>query len=323
MMEKFKDIESQLKEIYDEYKKISELLTYEEVLVDKKLFLSLENKKRTIQAISTEYVNYLKLIEQQEELCEVINQLTDSEKVDFVKELEGLNNHISLQQDKLIIMYKGINTQMQNIAIEIVATKEILSDELSEMLINSYYVFCLKNNLHYEKDTDKNKIVLYVSGYNAYEYFKSEIGVHKCVDLNNVGLCQVFVYNDVKNDFIEIKDEEISIIACRSSGAGGQHINTTDSAIKATHNKTGISVVCQDERSQFQNKEIAISHLKDKVVLYYEKEKKENINKQKKNELKFMKNNRYVKLYDYKQGKVYTIDNREILLKDFKEGNII
>ena len=114
-----------------------------------------------------------------------------------------------------------------------------------------------------------------VEGTNAYGYLKSENGVHRLVRVSpfdasgrrHTSFASVEVMPELDDDNnIELKPEELEITAHRSSGAGGQHINKTDSAIRITHLPTGIVVGCQTERSQLQNKETALKMLKAKLL---------------------------------------------------------
>ena len=124
-------------------------------------------------------------------------------------------------------------------------------------------------------------ITFQVNGENAYGYLKSEKGVHRLVRIspfNAAGKRQTsFVSCDVMPDIeedvdIEVKDEDIRIDTYRSSGAGGQHINKTSSAIRITHYPTGIVVQCQNERSQHMNKDKAMQMLKAKLFLLKQEE---------------------------------------------------
>ena len=125
-----------------------------------------------------------------------------------------------------------------------------------------------------------------VEGINAYGYLKSENGVHRLVRVSpfdasgrrHTSFASVEVMPEFEDDnTITLRDEDLEITAHRSSGAGGQHINKTDSAIRIVHKPTGIVVGCQTERSQLQNKETALKMLKAKLMEIKIREKLERI----------------------------------------------
>ncbi len=129
-------------------------------------------------------------------------------------------------------------------------------------------------------------VTFQINGDNAYGYLKSEKGVHRLVRISpfnaqgkrQTSFVSLDVMPDIKEDVdVEVREEDIRIDTYRSSGAGGQHINKTSSAIRITHFPTGIVVTCQNERSQFQNKDKAMQMLKAKLYILKQEENAEKL----------------------------------------------
>ena len=163
----------------------------------------------------------------------------------------------------------------------------------AEMLLRMYTRWAEKHKyrvkmLDLQDDTEAGikSATMIVEGENAYGYLKNEIGVHRLVRISpfnaqgkrQTSFAKIEVTPELEDDInIELDAEDLRIDTYRSSGAGGQHVNKTDSAIRITHLPTGIVVTCQNERSQHQNRDMAMKILKSKLMELAEKEQKENL----------------------------------------------
>ncbi|MEE0797024.1 MAG: peptide chain release factor 2 [Anaerovoracaceae bacterium] len=163
----------------------------------------------------------------------------------------------------------------------------------ASMLLRMYTRWCEKkgykvNLVDLQDDTEAGikSATLIVEGENAYGYLKNEKGVHRLVRISpfnaagkrQTSFAQLEVVPEIEEDLsVEIDPEDLRIDTYRSSGAGGQHVNKTDSAIRITHLPTNIVVTCQNERSQHQNKEMAMKILMSKLAELKEQEHKENL----------------------------------------------
>ena len=162
-----------------------------------------------------------------------------------------------------------------------------------EMLLRMYTRWAERHSFSVETldllpgdDAGVKSSTILVSGENAYGYLKSEKGVHRLVRISpfdaagrrHTSFASVEVMPEFNDDIqIDIRPEDLRVDTYRSSGAGGQHINKTDSAIRITHLPTGIVVSCQNERSQHKNRDTAMKMLKSKLMELKERENKEKI----------------------------------------------
>lgn len=130
-------------------------------------------------------------------------------------------------------------------------------------------------------------VTILIKGENAYGFMKSEKGVHRLVRISpfdssgrrHTSFASADVMPEIDDNIeIDINPADLKVATYKASGAGGQHVNKTDSAVRITHEPTGIVVACQNERSQFQNKDTAIKMLKGKLLQLKEAEQREKIN---------------------------------------------
>ncbi len=210
----------------------------------------------------------------------------------------------------------------------------------TEMLYRMYTRWALSKNYKIEvldlqplEEAGIKSVSFLIKGTNAYGYLKNEKGIHRLVRISpfdsnkrrHTSFASVEVTPEINQEInLEINDKDLKIDVYRSSGCGGQGVNTTDSAVRITHLPTGIVVTCQNERSQIQNKEQAMKVLKSKLLLLeQEKQSKElaDIKGQQKN-IEFGSQIRSYVLHPYKMIKDHRTNIETSNVDKFLDGDI-
>ncbi len=327
---------SKLKTIYDRYHELSAKLTQPEVVADSALFAKTAKEAADLEEAAQKYEEYTDMERQMNEAAAEaqgeedpeMRAMFEDEAFACKKNLEKIREEI-----KILLLPKDKNDE-RNCILEIRGGAG--GDEAALFaadLYKMYMYYCERHKLKYEvvdiNETELGgikELVLSISGKGAYKLLKFESGVHRVQRVPetesqgriHTSTVTVAVLPEAEDVDVEIRDEDIRVDVFRSSGAGGQKVNKTETAIRITHFPTGIVVSCQDERSQLKNKDKAFKVLRSRLYDYYSSKSQSEYAANRKSLVGRGDRSERIRTYNFPQGRVtdhriglslYTLDS--------------
>jgi peptide chain release factor 2 len=245
---------------------------------------SYEKILNLLHTLENELIDLKELLSLSKEEEDVLSDISEQVK-SFEKKLEDLEEESFYSGE-----YDDLNAMISINA----GAGGVDANDWAQILYRMYTRYFDDNNMDYTieelstaEEAGIKSVVITVNSFRAYATLESERGVHRLVRISpfdsnkrrHTSFAGVDVIPLIENsNEVEIKDDELRIDVYRSSGAGGQHVNTTDSAVRITHLPTGLVVACQAERSQLQNKTRALELLKTKIALKEKEDKMQELN---------------------------------------------
>lgn len=331
-----------LEKIVERYNFLTEEIAKPEVIANNNSWKKLVKEHSSLTPIVECYEQYRKVESNLSEALQLAETENDKEMLEMLREeiSSDKKRREELQEQlKVLLLPKDPNDD-KNVIVEIRAgaggeEAALFANEIRRM----YYMFAEKNHWKVEEiNVEENELgglkegSFMVVGEGAYSKFKFESGVHRVQrvpDTESQGRIHtstitVAVLPEAPDVDIEIADKDVKVDTYRSSGAGGQHVNKTESAIRLTHLPTGIVVNCQDERSQIKNREKAFAILKSKLYDYYQTQANAEYAAARRSQVGTGDRSERIRTYNFPQGRVtdHRIGLTLYSIDSFMNGNI-
>ncbi len=311
-----------LDKMLERFDKLNELVSDSEVIARMDEWKAYTKELADISETVEKYTEYKKVVKEQEDIKEMLPLESDPEMKDLMKEeLENCKENLAKISEELriLLLPKDPNDD-KNVIMEIRGGAG--GDEANLFAYELYrlYIKFAEKNRWKTEDIDISttelgglkEAVFSISGKGVYSKLKYESGVHRVQRVPetesqgrvHTSTVTVAVLPEAEDVEVNIDEKDLKVDTLRSSGAGGQHVNKTESCIRLTHLPTGIVVLCQDERSQTKNREKAMRVLKSRLYDYYQSQYDKEYSENRRSQVGTGDRSERIRTYNFPQGRV-------------------
>lgn len=331
-----------LDSIVKKYEELTAKIVDKDIIADNKTWQKLVKEHSSLTPIVEKYEELKKFEKELKENRELLKQEKDEELIALLnEEIEnGKVKEEKLNEELKILLLPKDENDDKNVIMELRAgaggdEAALFAGDLTRMYMMYAEKHRFKTEILNQNEIELGgikEITIQISGSGAYSKLKYESGVHRVQRVPetesqgrvHTSTVTVAVLPELEEVEFTIDDKDLRIDTYRSSGAGGQHVNKTDSAIRITHLPTNIVVSCQDERSQLKNREKAMMILKSKLYDYYQGKKNKEYADTRKSQVGTGDRSERIRTYNYPQGRItdHRINYTSYNLTEFMNGEI-
>jgi peptide chain release factor 1 len=335
------EVLAKIKEIEDRYNELERKLSDPKIIKNPKTYQKLAKEHGYLAPIVDAYRRYSSIKKELEENKQLLKDPDPDIRKLAAEEIDRLKEELNKAEKelKILLLPKDPNDE-KNIILEIRAgtggeEAALFAADLFRMYLKYAELKGWKTEVLSQNVTGKGgfkEVIVLIQGKGAYSRLKYEAGVHRVQRVPeteaqgriHTSAVTVAVLPEAEEVDVEIKPEDLRIDVFRASGHGGQHVNTTDSAVRITHIPTGIVVTCQDERSQHKNKAKAMKVLRSRLLELQRKEQEEKISKERRSMVGTGDRSERIRTYNFPQGRVtdHRIGLTLYKLNDILEGEL-
>ncbi|MFZ0390594.1 MAG: peptide chain release factor 1 [Calditrichia bacterium] len=332
----------QIEKIIDHYKEIGEKMSRPEVAGDHEKYARLAKEYSDLEPVVKKGREYLQVTRQILQTTQMLEDETDEEMVELAREeLAQLEEQAEFLEKKLrLLMVPPDPTDKKNVVMEIRAgtggdEAGIFAGDLYRMYLKYVEKQGWKTEVldaNYAERGGFKEVIFSITGKNVYGTLKYESGVHRVQrvpDTETQGrihtsAASVVVLPEVEDVDIQIDPNDLRVDVYRASGHGGQHVNTTDSAVRIVHIPTGVMATCQDEKSQHKNKAKAMKVLKARIYDIEMRKQQEALSTQRRSMIRSGDRSEKIRTYNYPQSRVsdHRINLTLYRLNEIMEGDL-